>query len=97
MDARLVPSGIRACSNQVAVVVLLNSFSGPEMAGTCSLGEYHILLEENNFTDLTFGEKENSEQEPTVRIKQPSCASPSECAGVIFQSCWPFLAEWDSS
>lgn len=34
-------------------------------------------LEENNFTDLTFGEKENSEQGPTVRTKQASYASSS--------------------
>jgi len=38
--------------------------------GTCD--EYYMLLEENNFTDLTFGEKENSEQGPTVLTKQAS-------------------------
>lgn len=37
--------------------------------GACD--EYYILLEENNFTDLTFGEKENSEQGPQfVQNKQ---------------------------
>jgi len=27
-------------------------------------GEYHILLEENNFTDLTFGERRIQSRDP---------------------------------
>lgn len=57
--------------------------------GACD--EYYILLEENNFTDLTFGEKENSEQGPTVCTKQARWASSFECASVIFQSPWRSL------
>lgn len=59
--------------------------------GACD--EFYILVEENNFTDLTFGEKENSEQGPTVCTKQASYTSSFECASVIFPNtlaspCW---------
>lgn len=47
--------------------------------------EYYRLLEENNFTDLTFGEKENSEQGHTVRAKQASYTSSFECASAVLQ------------
>lgn len=63
--------------------------------GACD--EYYLLLEENNFTDLTFGEKENSEQGPTVHMKQASYASSFERAGVIYQLPWLVPAEQDSS
>lgn len=63
--------------------------------GACD--EYYLLLEENNFTDLTFGEKENSEQGPTVHTKKASYASSFEHASVLFQLPWLVRAEQDSS
>lgn len=67
------------------------------MAALGACDEHCQWSEENNFTDLTFGEKENSGQGPTVGTKQESCASSSEGAGVLFQSHWPVLAEQDPS
>lgn len=52
--------------------VVLSGFSGSKWQALGACDEYYILLEENNFTDLTFGEKENSEQGPTVCTKQAS-------------------------
>lgn len=86
LQADAVVALLRPTSCLVAFLVLKW-----QALGACD--EYYILLEENNFTDLTFGEKENSEQGPTVRTKQASYASSFECASVIFQSHWLVLAE----
>lgn len=67
------------------------------MAALGAWDEHCQWSEENNFTDLTFGEKENSEQGPTAGTKHKSYASSPECAGVLFQSHWPVLAEQDPS
>lgn len=67
------------------------------MAALGACDEHCQWSEESNFTDLTFGEKENSEQGLTVGTKQESYTSSSECAGVLFQSHWPVLSEQDPS
>lgn len=93
--SELAPS--RRCGSAAETDVLLGGFSGSETAGPGARDECYLLLEENNFTDLTFGEKENSEQGPTVRTKQARYASSFECARVTFQSPWLVLPEQDSS
>lgn len=90
LQADAVVALLRPTSRLVAFLVLKW-----QAHGACD--EYSILLEENNFTDLTFGEKENSEQGPIVCIKQASYGSSFECASVIFQSHWLVLVEWDSN
>lgn len=67
------------------------------MAALGACDEHCQWSEEKNFTDLTFGGKENSEQGPTVGTKHKSYASSSECAGGLFQSHCPALAEQDPS
>lgn len=79
LQADAVVALLRRTSCLVAFLVLKW-----QALGACD--EYCILLEENNFTDLTFGEKENSEQGLTVHTKQASYASSLECASVTFQS-----------